>query len=240
MAARWLPNLEEFFDSYYRVLMDGINHVDLEDDRLDYFSRRIEDYEQTLRILAARLLEAVPQRAALHNNITRLLDITANTRTRLEDRAIDRENREFATADETFQAPVEDSGSRGRPRLSVNGTDVSELRHLGFSWPDVGSMVGVSSRTLRRCRHESGTFSDFAFSDIPDNELDGIVRGTLQITPQAGRNLVQGALLSRGLHVQRRRIEASIARVDPITSSLRDRRRIIRRVYNVPCPNFLW
>ena len=115
MAARWLPNLEEFFDSYYRVLMDGINHVDLEDDRLDYFSRRIEDYEQMLRILAAQLLEAVPQRAALHNNITRLLDITANTRTRLEDRAIDRENREFSTADETFQAPVEDSGSRGRP-----------------------------------------------------------------------------------------------------------------------------
>ena len=33
MAARWLPNLEELFDSYYRVLIDGINHVDVEDDR---------------------------------------------------------------------------------------------------------------------------------------------------------------------------------------------------------------
>lgn len=240
MATRWLPNLEELFDSYYRVLVDGINHVDLEDDRSDYFSRRIEDYEQTLRVLAARLLEAVPQRTTLHYNISRLLDITANTRARLEDRAIDRENRQFAASDETFQAPVEQSESQGRPRLAVNEDDVSGLRRLGFSWTDIGSMVGVSSRTLRRRRHESGTFTDFAFADIPDNELDNIVRGTLQITPQAGRNLVRGSLLSRGLHVQRRRIEASIARVDPVTTSLRDRRIIIRRIYNVPCPNFLW
>ena len=56
MAARRLPNIEEFFDSYY--LIDGFNHLDVEDDRSDYFSRRIEDYEQTLRILPARLREA--------------------------------------------------------------------------------------------------------------------------------------------------------------------------------------
>ena len=53
MAARWLPNLEEFFDSFCRVLTDGINNLNSEDDRSDYFSRRIEDYERTLRILAA-------------------------------------------------------------------------------------------------------------------------------------------------------------------------------------------
>ena len=64
MAARRLPNIEEFFDSYY--LIDGFNHLDVEDDRSDYFSRRIEDYEQTLRILPARLREAVPQRTKLH------------------------------------------------------------------------------------------------------------------------------------------------------------------------------
>ena len=61
MAARWLPNLEEFFDSFCRALTDGINNLNSEDDRSDYFSRRIEDYERTLRVSAARLVEAVPQ-----------------------------------------------------------------------------------------------------------------------------------------------------------------------------------
>ena len=60
MAARWLPNLEEFFDSFCCVLTDGINNLNSEDDKSDYFSRRIEDYERTLHILAARLVEAVP------------------------------------------------------------------------------------------------------------------------------------------------------------------------------------
>ena len=56
-----LPNLEEFFDSFCRVLTDGINNLNAEDDRSDYFSRRIEDYERTLRVSAARLVEAVTQ-----------------------------------------------------------------------------------------------------------------------------------------------------------------------------------
>lgn len=99
-------------------------------------------------------------------------------------------------------------------------------------------MLDVFSRT--RTSLESGTFDEFGYSDISDNELDTIVRGVMQNTPQAGRNIVRGALLSRGLRIQRRRIESSISRVDPVTTTLSHRRRIIRRIYNVPCPNFLW
>ena len=33
MAAKWLPNLEEFFDSFCRMLTDGINNLNSEDDR---------------------------------------------------------------------------------------------------------------------------------------------------------------------------------------------------------------
>jgi AraC-like DNA-binding protein len=242
MAARWLPNVEEFFYSYCRVLMDGLNLEDIEDDRADFFARRIEDYEQTVRVLAARLLEAFPVELTLHNNMLRLLDISANIRTRLQDRLIEQENRELDNSEETYQAPVErlDNQEQGRPRLAVNETDANDLRRLGFSWTDIASMLGVSSRTLRRRRHESGTFNPIAYSGISDNELDNIIREVLETTPQAGRNLVRGAVLSRGLHVQRRRIESSISRVDPVTTALRDRRRIIRRIYNVPCPNFLW
>ena len=85
----------EFFDQFCRVLTESINNLNSEDDRSDYFSRRIEDHERTLRILGARLVEAVLQRTVLHKNMSELLDITATTRIRLEDRAIHRENRDF-------------------------------------------------------------------------------------------------------------------------------------------------
>ena len=73
-----------------------------------------------------------------------------------------------------------------------------------------------------------------------EDELDGIVREILRITPQAGRNLVRGAILGRRLRIQRRRIESAISRVELVNTTLRDQRRIIRRIYNVLCPNFLW
>ena len=240
MATRWLPDIEEFFESYCRVLTDGGNLENVEDDRADFFARRIEDYEQTVRVLAARLQETIPNELSLHNNISQLLDMSAGLRARLQDRVIERENRELGALVEINPAPVEPSARQGRPRFALNHTDASNLRRLSFAWTDISRMLGVSSRTLRRRRHESGTFDEFGYSDITDNELDTIVRGVLQTTPQAGRNLVRGALLSRGLRIQRRRIESSISRVDPVTTTLSHRRRIIRRVYNVPCPNFLW
>ena len=49
MATRWLPDIEEFFESYCRVLTDGGNLENVEDDRADFFAQRIEDYEQTVR-----------------------------------------------------------------------------------------------------------------------------------------------------------------------------------------------
>ena len=39
MASRWLPNIEEFFNSYCRVLIDGGNLMNVEEDRADFFAR---------------------------------------------------------------------------------------------------------------------------------------------------------------------------------------------------------
>ena len=95
MAARWLPNLEEFFNSYCCVLIDSGNLVNIEDDRADFFARRIDEHEQTVRTLAATL-EADPGEHNLHdNNIAQLLDISAIIRARLLNRTIERENRDW-------------------------------------------------------------------------------------------------------------------------------------------------
>ncbi len=78
------------------------------------------------------------------------------------------------------------------------------------------------------------------FSSLEDDELDTIVREIMAITPQSGLGLVQGALRSRGLQIQRHHVLASLRRLDPVMSALRQLRTIICRTYHIPGPNSLW
>ena len=95
MATRWLPDIEEFFLSYCRVLTEGGNLSNVEDDRAEFFAWPIEDYEQTVRVLAARLQETLHNELPLHNNISRLLNTSVGFQARLQDHVIERENREL-------------------------------------------------------------------------------------------------------------------------------------------------
>ena len=52
--------------------------------------------------------------------------------------------------------------------------------------------------------------------------------------------MVQGHLRAQGINVQRSRIRATIRDVDPQGVRARQHLRILRRVYSVPCPNYLW
>ena len=109
------------------------------------------------------------------------------------------------------------------------------------SWSEISRTLGISERTLRRRRHEFGMkVEGKEFSNISDDEIDNLVRQVIGVTPSAGLRLVQGAVRQRGLVVQRNRILQSLHRIDPITTSLRNARRIVRREYSVPCPNALW
>ena len=130
----------------------------------------------------------------------------------------------------------------GRPRLAITQGQLEALqRDIGFRWSDVARILCVSARTLRRRRHELGMLVEGRqFSELTDTQLDDLIRQALQVTPAAGLRMVQGYLRQRGLVVQRIRVLHALRRVDPVTSALRNARRIIRRVYNVPSPNSLW
>ena len=78
------------------------------------------------------------------------------------------------------------------------------------------------------------------FCQISDDELDTLVAAVPHSTPRAGLNLVLGVTRARGLRLQREGIRDSMIRVDLITSTLRNSRRVVRRTYNVPRPNALW
>ena len=52
--------------------------------------------------------------------------------------------------------------------------------------------------------------------------------------------MLVGALLSRGITVQRGMLRKSIEHVDPVGKVLRRLRTLRRRAYNVSTPNALW
>ena len=112
----------------------------------------------------------------------------------------------------------------------------------GFRWADIGRILGISGRTLRRRRHESGLPVGVGenFSDVSNDDLDEYVREILEVTLSAGQRLVEGGLRKRGFRIQCHRIQESIRRVDPVLRTLRAAQQIIRRVNSVPCPNALW
>ncbi|XP_033099169.1 uncharacterized protein LOC117102849, partial [Anneissia japonica] len=58
--------------------------------------------------------------------------------------------------------------------------------------------------------------------------------------PNAGEVYLMGHLRSRGIRVQRARIRKALQAVDPTGVQRRRTRTITRRIYSVPCPNYLW
>ena len=91
--------------------------------------------------------------------------------------------------------------------------------------------------TLTRRRKElEMPIGQDAFPNIVDEDLDG-----RDICPDTGRHLVEGGLRARGLKIQITRVRDSIARVNLITSAIRQHSlRIVRRKHSVPCANDFW
>ena len=131
------------------------------------------------------------------------------------------------------------SGLPGRPKVHVNIEFVEMLREAGYTWIDIAKVVGTSRTTLWRRLKENGTLIS-QFSEVSDGALDYLVKGYQDRNPNAGEIMLRGYLLSNGIHVQRRRIRDSIARVDPLHQRIRWHQRISRRVYKVPGANSLW
>ena len=77
------------------------------------------------------------------------------------------------------------------------------------------------------------------YTALYPDELLVAIREIKQNHPNAGEVMVQGHLEAKGIHVQREQIRNAIHHIDP-TVSERKRPPINRRVYSVPCPNYLW
>ena len=137
--------------------------------------------------------------------------------------------------------PVVQNVSAGRPKFEISEEVLLEFRSIGFTWTQIAEMLLVSRWTIRRRVVEFGLQDVTGYSHISDQELDAKVDQFMQRHgTMVGYSIISGHLKSLGLRVQRRRVRASIARVDPSSSRLRWSVVVFRRRYSVAGPNSLW
>ena len=129
----------------------------------------------------------------------------------------------------------------GRPKLNIPKDVLEELRGLNFSWKKISAMFEVSRWTVARRVAEYDLSHLQQFTEISDEEIDQIVRNFIsRHGSSTGETFISGHFLSLGLYIQRRRIRASLNRVDPKNVALRWGSLVYRRKYYVPWPNSLW
>ena len=245
-ARIWLPNIEGFFTSLGRLLESAEGQRNTASyDSAEFFSRRLRENERTLVTLTLRIEEAFPNEVEVISDLNELVFLM-NELSRDFDRIFEDSERSTFTAPSSLNdrlSTVARNGLVGKPRLQILQQQLQTLHNdAGFRWADIGRILGISERTLRRRRHEFGLPVGVGenFSDVSNDDLDEYVREILEVTPSAGQRLVEGGLRQRGLRIQRHRIQESIRRVDQVLRTLRAAQQIIRRVYSVPCPNALW
>jgi hypothetical protein len=247
MANRWLPNSEDFFENLETILIRARRQLascDIDSSR--YWVTKLENYEEIISLLQARIYQAYPERQALHELVRNLLQLISWLKIQFGVAALRVSDQEQQLQHNCIGAGnglVQHTGEAGRPRLrnTLNEQQLRYLRdNLGLRWVDIARCLRVSVRTLRRWRYQFALFTTGNHSNLSDQDLDDRVRAVLQHTPCVGLSLVRGALRAQGLNVQRERIRQSMNRIDPVSWTIHHTQFIIRRTYNVRSPNSLW
>ena len=99
---------------------------------------------------------------------------------------------------------------RGRPQIPISEDNLLCLLRAHFSSSAIASMLGVSTRTVRRIV-QYGMEGEIAFSSISDTELDAITQHFVNDHPNAGERSFSGFLQSIGIKVQRDRVRQSMS-----------------------------
>ena len=84
--------------------------------------------------------------------------------------------------------------SSGRPKTFVDREQLEYLRSLRFTWNEISSLLGVSSKTLQRKAKE---WDITTYSNISDATLDEMVRQIQTRFPTSGEVMIRGHLNSQ-------------------------------------------
>lgn len=126
----------------------------------------------------------------------------------------------------------------GHPKIVIEKEKLKSLLDTHLPVFCIAKFLGVSRRTVYRRMQEFGLSVRGSYSSVTDQELDNIISGVKIQMPNAGYRMVQGHLVSLGLHVQWWRMMASMHRVDAagIFSRILELGCVVRRSYSVRGP----
>ena len=130
--------------------------------------------------------------------------------------------------------------SQGRPKRQVTPVQSMEMFDMGFTVTQMATRFNLSRPTVYKLLSEAGINHSARFTIIDDSQLDRIIAEIKEAYPNAGEVNVIGHLCARGIRLQRNRVRAAIHRVDPQGPAERSSRNFHPRVYETPCPNFVW
>ena len=141
----------------------------------------------------------------------------------------------------TITVNLDRTATDGRPIFSLPWDTITAYRKSGHTWSKIANVLSISSRTLHRHRLTSNYHDPHPYSTITDDELDTIVQHMIsQTSGVIGSQLMISALQDQGHRIHRRRIRASMARLDTLGNLERWANMIPRSVYSVKGPNSLW
>ena len=86
--------------------------------------------------------------------------------------------------------------------LDVPRNQLACLLEKRFTVPQIADIIGVSIRTVRRRMTEYHLSVHALYSQLTDQQLDGIVRDIQTQFPTCGNRQMQGHLLARGITVR--------------------------------------
>lgn len=121
----------------------------------------------------------------------------------------------------------------------VSKEELQNLLSLGVTKSQAASRLGISRTTLYNLMSKY-RLQLSKYSSVTDEHLNAEILHIKAAHPNAGEVMVNGHLRSRCIIVQRHRLRQALLRVDSEGINQRRLTTIHRRLYSVPCPNFIW
>ena len=127
----------------------------------------------------------------------------------------------------------------GRPKKNVNEQQLRQFIALGYKTTQIASLLAVSRPTVYRMMRDFD-INPNRYSDLSESQLDQRLSNIKGDHPNIGEVMAAGHLRAQGIKVKRSALRSSLLRVDPNGIAERRRSRLHHRVYDNPCPNYVW